>query len=406
MFKAVLLLFSFIFSSSWSSLTIAHGGSFYWKDSYGRGVGTIPGLRCEEGTQNIASLCYKKCRNGYDNHGVTCNAHTYGRGAGSVVPSWYKNERKRVRTHQYKDRNGVLHWRHGWKNVPTFVTECKPGTVNYGGLCYTPCRAGYKGSYGNCISNVQPPSYGNGVGKALKEYCEGGKVNDAGLCYDKCRHGTTGSGPVCWGNPPSGYENCGAGFAKNKSTCGIISAGQSMSVVSLGLAVCEVTPGAAVCTLLDKGLSFAKTAVSDGLKYLFDGSKEVEGVGEVIEVIDDEMGWMMDEVKPIFIGLEKDPEEVVSAASKLAEIADKVNTKKLIKTILSVKSIASDTVQGVELAKLTGKDQEYAAIRLSANLLATSMLVGGLSNPALDNAASDVTQAILGIISSYLYPIY
>lgn len=403
MFKVVLLLFSLIFLSFQPNVSFAHDGSFYWKDSYGRGVGTIPKLRCEEGTQNIASLCYKKCRNGYDNHGVTCNAHTYERGAGSAIPSWYKNERTRVRTHQYKDRNGVLHWRHGWAITPTFVIECKPGTVNYGGLCYAPCRAGYKGSYSNCISNVSPSSYGNGVGKALKEYCEDGKVNDAGLCYDKCRYGTTGSGPVCWGKPPSGYESCGAGFAKNKLTCSTVIAGQTTSVISLGLAVCEVTPGAAICAVIDKGVSFTKTAVSEGLKDLFDGSKDVE---EVIKVIDDEIGWALDEIKPIYIGLEKDPEEIVNAASKLATIADKINAQKLIKTILSVKSIASETEQGVELSKLSGKDQEYAAIRFSANLLATSMLVAGISNPALDNSASDLIQAILGIISSYLYPIY
>lgn len=41
----------------------------YFKDSYGRGVGTIPpldGSGCaSQGKQNVAGLCYTPCRTGY-----------------------------------------------------------------------------------------------------------------------------------------------------------------------------------------------------------------------------------------------------------------------------------------------------------------------------------------------------
>ncbi|EEH59265.1 uncharacterized protein MICPUCDRAFT_55120 [Micromonas pusilla CCMP1545] len=44
--------------------------------------------------------------------------------------------------------------------------------------------------------------------------------NDAGLCYKKCRDGFDGVGPVCWGEPPTGWVNCGMGAAVDKATCG------------------------------------------------------------------------------------------------------------------------------------------------------------------------------------------
>tara|TARA_R110002072_G_scaffold33205_19_gene100611 strand:+ start:7498 stop:7740 length:243 start_codon:yes stop_codon:yes gene_type:complete len=36
------------------------GKEFCWKDSYGRGVGTVP-QKCKSGYDRIGLLCYKKC---------------------------------------------------------------------------------------------------------------------------------------------------------------------------------------------------------------------------------------------------------------------------------------------------------------------------------------------------------
>jgi len=74
----------------------AAGPEFCWKDSYGRGVGTIP-LSCAPGQERLGLLCYDNCPAGMKRAGVDCHSicpsgwrddgffcrHTeYGRGAG------------------------------------------------------------------------------------------------------------------------------------------------------------------------------------------------------------------------------------------------------------------------------------------------------------------------------------
>src|SRR5262245_42868365 len=76
--------------------TPAHA-EFCWRDSYGRGVGTIPDA-CPSGKENDAGLCYpvcnsgyrgvgpvcwQSCPSGYSDFGVGCSKPApYGRGAG------------------------------------------------------------------------------------------------------------------------------------------------------------------------------------------------------------------------------------------------------------------------------------------------------------------------------------
>ena len=76
--------------------TAAQAQDFCWKDSYGRGVGTIP-KACKHDEDRIGLLCYKKCRKGtkrfgfdchsvcprgFSNQGLFCRHAEYGRGAG------------------------------------------------------------------------------------------------------------------------------------------------------------------------------------------------------------------------------------------------------------------------------------------------------------------------------------
>ena len=77
----------------------ANQTNFCWKDSYGRGVGTVPNA-CSEDEERLGLLCYKKCPagfnrpagldcysicpSGFTDTGLYCmiNEATYGRGAG------------------------------------------------------------------------------------------------------------------------------------------------------------------------------------------------------------------------------------------------------------------------------------------------------------------------------------
>ena len=60
-------------------------------------------------------------------------------------------------------------------------------------------------------------SYPRGVG-TIPNGC-GSKQYDAGLCYDTCRSGYNGVGPVCWGQPPAGWVQCGMGSASSAVNC-------------------------------------------------------------------------------------------------------------------------------------------------------------------------------------------
>lgn len=180
---------------------------FYWKNSYPRGVGTIPpDHACDRGKDEDAGLCYTPCKTGYHGVGPVCwqDKASYGRGAGTIPP-------------------------------------CRDGKEKQAGLCYRPCKAGYHGKGPVCWHDGAA-SYGRGAGTPLKSVCGSGKEADAGLCYPVCKAGYDGIGPVCWGETPKGYVDCAAGFAKDKKTCAEITAGQ---VVAVAMLVGTVVPGVA-----------------------------------------------------------------------------------------------------------------------------------------------------------------
>lgn len=84
---------------------------FCWKDSYGRGAGTIPKSCPSDKPDKDGGLCYKDCSKGYKGVGPVCwkGLKAKGRGAGTI-PS-----------------------------------KCADGYENDAGLCYKDCRATYDG---------------------------------------------------------------------------------------------------------------------------------------------------------------------------------------------------------------------------------------------------------------------
>lgn len=163
------------------------GGKFCWKDTYGRGVGTIP-KKCNSGEVNRAGLCYPKCRNGYHDSGPLC------------------------------------------------LKDCRSGYQNHPLSCYK-----------NLFNFYFKESYGRGAGKIPKG-CGQGKENKAGLCYPLCRSGYTGIGPVCWkqcgGSTP---VNCGAACASSKGACasGVLDQVASVLEVAENVALFVTTAGIA-----------------------------------------------------------------------------------------------------------------------------------------------------------------
>jgi hypothetical protein len=204
---------------------------FAWAGkTYGRGVGTIPGLQCHEGLENISGLCFKKCRDGYSSSSITpqlfCIGHTY---QTTVKPqqTWYSHSGS---SHHRKRHSHFGCPPHG---DPNSLDYSKRPYALEAGLCVVPCRPGYRRSGSQCKNHGD---YGRGVGQAQVERCAAGETLSAGLCYKQCREGYTGAGPVCLSLPPKGYELCGVGYNKgNLEKCGTRLSSQASAVSNLAL---------------------------------------------------------------------------------------------------------------------------------------------------------------------------
>ncbi len=219
-----------------ASSIFAAGGSavekdFCWRDSYGRGVGTVP-QACAPDRDRIGLLCYTKCpagmkRVGFDCHsvcpdgmrddGLFCRLAEYGRGAG----------------YPWKAKDGVIHPNDGMrercekdhgkgnceKNGAIYYPKCKPNYHNVGCCICRPddkpnCeKLGLKkGIDLSCAKKII-------IGDPRVGVCPADKERNAGLCYKRCKAGFDGVGPVCWGLPPPTWVKCGMGAAKDKKTC-------------------------------------------------------------------------------------------------------------------------------------------------------------------------------------------
>jgi hypothetical protein len=116
-----------------------------WKDTHGRGVGTVPNSCHGANPDKNGALCYPACRQGFYGVGPVC-------------------------------------WEY-----------CQDGWIDEGALCRK------SGS----IETVAKKSYGRTAGVVLMCPETGNSDYDAGLCYPPCNAGTYGVGPVCWESCPS-----------------------------------------------------------------------------------------------------------------------------------------------------------------------------------------------------------
>jgi len=227
------------YSAGKSVSGLVESGDFCWRDSYGRGVGTIP-KSCPKNKETIAGglLCYDKCskfgdfkRSGYDchqkcksgwtDHGLLCYKFksTYGRGVGRI-PKLRCTKKK-------------------WGICYSTKSECTGSRSDKCiGLCYEKCRSGYTNAGCNiCSVSCTGQGYAKGVAPSCpkkmylspgmeKTTCASNQVKDAGLCYKKCRNSYKGVGPVCWGQPPTKngkkWVNCGMGAATDGGKCASI----------------------------------------------------------------------------------------------------------------------------------------------------------------------------------------
>ena len=227
---------------------------FCWRNSYGRGAGTIPS-GCAAGSENDAGLCYGTCKAGYKGVGPVCWGHCPAgwtdHGVGCTKPAPY-------------GRGGGYPWQFGDAlNDSGMLGRCRAanpsGCEMDGAIAYPTCKPGFR-KIGCCICSPSCPegftdtgatcvktSYGRSAG-TIPNGCAAGQQNDAGLCYKNCNAGYSGIGPVCWGNCPGNMPNgCGAGCANTAAACTNKVTDQVLSVVELvaNVAMAATTGGAA-----------------------------------------------------------------------------------------------------------------------------------------------------------------
>jgi hypothetical protein len=283
---------------------------FYWKNSYTRDAG----------------LCYPACRTGYKGVGPVCwqEEASYGRGVGTI---------------------------------PSLRSGCGDKEKD-AGLCYPVCRTGYKGVGPVCYRNGAD-SYGRGAGTPLISVCETGKEADAGLCYQTCKADYKGIGPVCWGNTPTGYVDCAAGFAKDKTTCATVTGNQ---VAAVGIFVgTTVVPEARAAIKAGKAAEEAEKAKSvfDALKPM---TKKMEEVFSKLKKGVAGDGTMIGDLR--------------NAWKELSE-ADKLKLKLAVKLALAGKSVADGQVNEIDL------------LRDAAN-------IASILDPT----------GLLSVAAAYTYPVY
>ena len=173
-----------------------------WRESYGRGVGTIPPSSCTSGKVNDAGLCYEPCKDGYQGIAHKCWQVD--------CPSGYRDD-------------GL----YCAKPFPAWNYGCPGGMTDIGVSC-------------------RKDNYVRGAGTVPVASCPSGKANDAGLCYEPCGEFYNGVGPVCWANtcPAEFPVDCGAACAKSTGDCTESIIDQTVTTVEFVANVASIAAGA------------------------------------------------------------------------------------------------------------------------------------------------------------------
>lgn len=250
--------------------------TFCWKDTQGRGVGTIPTACNIDNDVQLGALCYDPCPSvGYSRVGVDCH---------SDCPHGFENDGLYCRKTEYGRGTGYP-WQFGDPlNSSNQFHRCEHDhgyghCEQNGDFVYPKCKLGYD-SFGCCICRPAhaPDCAALGLGEQLdlscgkkiilgkpsiKTGCPHGKNNQAGLCYKPCDDGFDPVGPVCWSRAPDGWVDCGLGYAKTVQDCVSVTTTQITAVATLGFKLVLAAFGG---ELVDEAATVAQD-IGDLLKF-------------------------------------------------------------------------------------------------------------------------------------------
>jgi len=212
-----------------------------WRDSYGRGVGSIPPNcdlhqerqalfcypDCESGYTGVLNVCWQNCPEGSRDDGAFCRYAEYGRGAGYGYIPLVEN-RDHARRRCEADQGTGRCERH----LEMYYPRCAPGYEAFGCCICRPKAVNCSGMAGRVDLSCTKKTYTRAT---IVASCEGADMeNDAGLCYPRCNSGYDGIGPVCWGTCPATHPvDCGASCARTVAACAEAVTDQVISVVDV-----------------------------------------------------------------------------------------------------------------------------------------------------------------------------
>lgn len=397
--RRLLALIAVFFLLNAATTAHAQNQPFYWKDSYGRGVGTIPALECPAGKERggglcydacegeydmneAASLCMIECPHGYADNGLVCH-YT---GSISYVP---KSEWDSCKTRTKKSCTKIFGKKTcvGGDCIGGLVTDCRDGYKNVAGVCWFNASVpqGFSGT------NLDPmkPSYAPKNPVAQVQVCRDNKILQDGLCYESCRSGFHGIGPVCWADTPKGFVDCFTGYARSQSACASVMGAQTLAV---GIPAMKMTVAAWKAREATKA---AQNAAMAGV---------IKGLGEDLAVT-----------------LFKHPDDMAKLLAEVAENAAKgkavASTNKVIeflKWILTDKAIAAMATAGYQGVTKGMKPSEYWATRNAEEYFARardaaqfmSLVCAFVSIPLPSPNPVDTAEAIFDITGAFMYTVY
>ena len=305
----------------------AENPEFCWRDSYGRGVGTIPD-GCPAGREKIGALCYSRCPAGYKRVGFDCH---------QICPGDMSDQGLFCRLPEY-GRGGGYPWHFGDCLCNSgMIGRCERdhGRGNCemnGAIAYPKCKPGFY-AVGCCICRPNPPNCaarGLGgqfdlscakkiiIGDPVPMTCPFGKQMDAGLCYNSCNPTYKGVGPVCWGQAPLGMVECGMGAASDSLKCAEITADQIMAVGETALFIGSLGSSGGLVGVVKGSAKYVELATK--YKKMLDAFKQVKEVTEFVQDAYDASQVVKSAVEANYA--EPDPIEMVRVAAELASLVD------------------------------------------------------------------------------------
>jgi hypothetical protein len=325
--------------------------TFCWKDTTTRGIGTIP-QACEANQDRIGLFCYPKCPSGYSRFGFDCHSN---------CPKGWRNDGLYCRNAEY-GRGGGYPWKFGdGLNDNGMFDRCgrdnggRQNCEKNGLIVYPKCKAGFY-AVGCCICRPATPNcakLGLGyqvdlscekkiiIGAPVTGTCKPGEDKNVGLCYPACKAGYTGIGPVCWGQPPKGWVNCGMGAAKDSKTCEEIIFNQVSSVGSLALNIASLGSSGAATNAGGSALKAKKIAEAvNKAKDFYEKNKKI-------------------------IDKAKNGYEIAGKIQEMSEIAQKVGALDNQTTAEDVLRIAAETAALVDPSGVSGVIAAYSYAKCS-----------------------------------------